>query len=405
MTKLVIQKLNEVFLKIYAEEYVLRELADYVTFDNPKASFKYGGTISLLDRRSNKIYVGLSKKIEQFCSNMNYECVYRYDPATVEFSDKEALDFIKTLNLPFEPRYYQLNAFVHAVRERRSLLLSPTSCHKAGDKVLMYDGFYKNIEDILIDDTVIGMDGLPKKVLKIFTGKDDIYEIKPRNNKSSIFVTKEHLLPLRFSDYNEKYGYSKGSKEHIENVIVDDYIKKANYYKHCSNLIYNNKEISFSNENIPECSLSPYFIGCYIGDGSSYSCQITTNDPEIVNVIYDEAFKLNMEVKNKVKMHYNIIGRVENSIQNKIFNEFRKIGLFFSGKNRIKCENRFIPQVLLNTPINYRMELLAGLIDTDGTLDDHTSFIYTSKSKILAENISLLGTSLGLITNIKIKSY
>jgi intein/homing endonuclease len=70
--------------------------------------------------------------------------------------------------------------------------------------------------------------------------------------------------------------------------------------------------------------------------------------------------------------------------------------LCFSGKNKLNCGNKFIPDTLLKSTPEFRFELLAGLIDTDGTLDKNTSFVFTSKSYILANDVLKLGISLDL---------
>ena len=51
------------------------------------------------------------------------------------FRSKEAKEFIDTLGLPFEPRDYQLSSFVHAIRNKRILLLSPTA---SGKSLILY---------------------------------------------------------------------------------------------------------------------------------------------------------------------------------------------------------------------------------------------------------------------------
>ena len=70
MTDLIIEKKNEVFLKIKAEPHVNQELADHFTFEVPGAKFmpqyrsKYwDGKIRLFSTATGEIYVGLLDKI------------------------------------------------------------------------------------------------------------------------------------------------------------------------------------------------------------------------------------------------------------------------------------------------------------------------------------------------------
>ena len=135
-----IEKVNETYNKIIADPSTIMELSGYFTFDVPGAKFtpayrnKYwDGKIRLLNTMTCLLYAGLNQYVEEFASKRNYQVIYKSDFSADEFSVKEAKDFIKTLNLPekYEPRDYQLEAFIHAVRHRRSLLLSPTASGKS----------------------------------------------------------------------------------------------------------------------------------------------------------------------------------------------------------------------------------------------------------------------------------
>ena len=77
-----------------------------------------------------------------------------------------------------ELRPYQ-NEAVRAVEgeweqgRTKTLLVLPTGCHAAGEKLLMADGETKEVESINIGDKLMGPDGTPRTVLykKEGTGK------------------------------------------------------------------------------------------------------------------------------------------------------------------------------------------------------------------------------------------
>lgn len=138
MEQLKIKKINEVYNKIDCEPAVAYELNDYFTFDVPGAKFMpayrnkiWDGKIRLFNLMSCTLYSGLNRYVEEFCKSRNYEVDYESDFSSTEFSLLEAKKFIESLNLTHTPRDYQLDAFVHAVRERRALLLSPTASGKS----------------------------------------------------------------------------------------------------------------------------------------------------------------------------------------------------------------------------------------------------------------------------------
>lgn len=141
MSDLIISKVNGAYVHIKCERSLAQELSDHFTFMVPGYQFVpayknklWDGKIRLMDIRSNKIYYGLIPYIQKFCDDREYTVVYDKSVDALEnFSIKEAKDFIETLNIPkhLEQRDYQIDAFVHAIRNKRALLLSPTSSGKS----------------------------------------------------------------------------------------------------------------------------------------------------------------------------------------------------------------------------------------------------------------------------------
>ena len=137
----IVHKLNESFLKIECERSVAQELNSYFSFRVEGKQFMppyknklWDGYIKLFSLRESVIYYGLLPYIKIFCSERGYNLsIDRGVELTENFSVKEAVDFIKDLNLPknLYQRDYQIKSFVHAIRNRRSLLLSPTSSGKS----------------------------------------------------------------------------------------------------------------------------------------------------------------------------------------------------------------------------------------------------------------------------------
>lgn len=136
--KLSIYNINEVYVGIDCPEGASHELREYFTFKVPGAQFTpqyrnklWDGKIRLWDTRTRRIYRGLVPYIIKFCEEREYDWEYDNEVYDEEFSLSEAEQFISKLNLTLEPRDYQIDAFVHAVRTRRSLLLSPTASGKS----------------------------------------------------------------------------------------------------------------------------------------------------------------------------------------------------------------------------------------------------------------------------------
>lgn len=399
-----IKYFNEAFIYLDCEYDEFKEIQELFSFYTPNYQWSpryksgiWDGKIRLFHDDCLLPY-GLLRKFLGYCKLNEWE--YKIDDQLIcdgdKVSEAEILEFCKELKCELIPRDYQIKAVQYFMYHRKMIGVSATACHAKGDKIIMASGEIKNIEDVKIGDFVIGKDGNPKKVLNIFNGIDDLYEINPKNKRRPIRVTKEHLLHLGFTP-RRKFDKRVDT---FENISVENYLNKGSTYKHCSKLTYSDSEINFDRKEI-DCNLSPYFIGFYLGDGHVDGCAITTCDPEPVKEIYFEANKFNMDVRVDGYTYW-IIGRGKKyndqpGSRNFIFNEFEKIGLLFGfRKDKIVCGKKFIPKIIFNQSIIYRREVLAGLIDSDGHLHG-TFFEYSSKSKRLVDDIELLAISLGLV--------
>lgn len=153
-----IEQLDAVYAKVHCERGIAMELSEHFTFSVPNAKFSpkfknkiWDGKIRLFNTLNQTIYCGLVDHIKEFCKDRNYAVNEITSFDTVNYSLVEATDFCKTLKLPFEPRDYQLNAFVHGVRNRRSLLVSPTA---SGKSLIIYLlARYYNCKTLLVVPT------------------------------------------------------------------------------------------------------------------------------------------------------------------------------------------------------------------------------------------------------------
>ena len=138
-----LEKVNEAYIRVICERNISQELSDYFTFYVPGYQFTpayksryWDGKIRLLDLRTMLIYRGLIAYIEKFCEERKYTLDIDIELRTTKiFSLVEAKEFVESLNLPHEIREYQLNSFVHSIRNKRLMLLSPTA---SGKSLILY---------------------------------------------------------------------------------------------------------------------------------------------------------------------------------------------------------------------------------------------------------------------------
>lgn len=226
-----IRKINEVYIKVGCDPGVAYELRDYCSFKVPGYKFmptyrnrQWDGNIYLFNVLSCTIYSGLLYFIEQFAKEREYEIEYLSDFTQMEFSLKEANDFISTLNIPshFEKRDYQVDTFVHAVRNLRALYESPTASGKSFIIYLLCR--YFNLKTLIIVPTIslvsqmytdfidYGFDS-ENNVHKIFSGKEknDSKQITVSTWQSIYKLPKEYFKQFRVVIGDEAHGFKSKS--------------------------------------------------------------------------------------------------------------------------------------------------------------------------------------------------
>ena len=159
-------------------------------------------------------------------------------------------------------------------------------------------------------------------------------------------------------------------------------IVKGKEYKESKFYIPANKGVDF---NEVELDLSPYFMGLMLGDG----CFTLTkcNRAHFTSSLEDmEEYKKLLPYKNTTmdnRHHYWKVPNVEEYI--------RKLNL-----QDKKSHTKFIPDCYKYNSRYNRLELLKGLLDTDGHVGKDGNPMYTSVSKQLILDILEVARSLGI---------
>ena len=135
---LIIDKVNEVHLKIEAEADIRRELGEYFTFEVPGYKFMpqyrnrvWDGKIRLFSYATGKIYAGLYPYIKNWCKENDIHVVDGTKIQETNVDETKLDNLIKALKLPHEVRDYQREAFKYSVEKDRCLLVSPTASGKS----------------------------------------------------------------------------------------------------------------------------------------------------------------------------------------------------------------------------------------------------------------------------------
>jgi replicative DNA helicase len=251
----------------------------------------------------------------------------------------------------------------------------------------------------------MGVDSTPRKVINSWFGVDDLYRIK-QNKGDDYVVTYHHKLALErsiniYTDKTKKLNKENRIcvKKQGEKLVisVEDYLQKNKYFKS----EYKGYKVSGWELSKKEIKIDPYWLGLWLGDGAISDTGITTQDIEVIQYIEEYAKKLDMrfsEHKGKNRCsEFNIVNITRNNNKNYLKEALK----FYNLLNNKK----FIPEEFKYNNKEIRLQVLAGLLDTDGYLTSNTFEIITKYIK-LKDDILYLARSLGLyaVAKLEIKS-
>lgn len=280
-------------------------------------------------------------------------------------------------------------------------LVLPTGCHERGQLIIMYDGSLKKVEDVAVGDLLMGVDSTPRKVLNLCRGSDYMYKITPKQYGSSFIVNGDHVLSLMSTNEGKKYPSNTTGGERVE-ITVNDYLGKSKYWKHLHKL--HRSPVTFAgNYDLP---IDPWLLGILLGDGHLGRDQlsITTNDREIMDevLLICSDYKDSCQIKDKsgtsakALLITKSIGYGSGVIGSPSYIMGSLRGLGLSGR---RSHDKFIPHEYKTSSDKDRIKLLAGLMDSDGSLSTGY-FDFVSKSKQLADDVAFIARSLGFGCNV-----
>lgn len=139
-----IEKLDEVYVRVFSDSGIEQELSDFFTYEYPGARFTpqykarlWDGKIRMYDQLRKTLYVGLVSYVEEFAIRNDYQLIYK-TPVLVSnnITNERIEEYAKSLDphgrgKPIEIRDYQVEAVKTAIDKERTLLLSPTASGKS----------------------------------------------------------------------------------------------------------------------------------------------------------------------------------------------------------------------------------------------------------------------------------
>lgn len=329
-----------------------------------------------------------------------------------------------------------------------------SKCECKNTKIRMYSGDVENIQDIIPGDLLMGDNSEPRKVLETTKGFSKMYKITPVNGEP-LTVNKNHILCFKASNYNYVFWDKSRNRYQVRTFVLTNGKPKVctksflirpydnKYYSSKEDAIFESKEdakiasynyleivlnnsktiklgdvveltlekfvnltkleksalklyrtgVDYKDQHI---GIDPYMLGYWLGAGNSDDSIITIGNKEVIEYFEKNLPQYGLSIIWNEDYEYSI--RPSQKQTPKKSNHFRnclkKYNLY---------KNKHIPPCYKYNTRKIRLEILAGLIASDGILirEKEYAFYMSQKSINLVNDIVELSRSLGFSSYVK----
>jgi superfamily II DNA or RNA helicase len=232
---------NNVFIRVGCSAGVAQELSEYFSFIAPSAKHDkrykqrlWDGKIRLFNARTRQVYAGLAELVKEFADKYGYSVADERGLKDSDVPSEAQLKvFLEALNLPekIEVRDYQLEGLKIAARDKRALLLSPTSSGKSLLIYMICRWFNKRTLIVVPTTTLVKQMagdfadyGYEKPVSQILAGasKEELAKFTVSTWQSVYSMPPEWLSQFDLVIGDEAHGFKANSLKGImENMVAD----------------------------------------------------------------------------------------------------------------------------------------------------------------------------------------
>jgi superfamily II DNA or RNA helicase len=428
--KVIISNRNEAYVHISCPSGIDYELREHFTFKVPGAEFTpqyrnrlWDGKVRLFDVRTNLIYRGLVPYIIKFCEDREYHFEYDNEIYDEEFSVEEAKEFIKTLNIPLEVRDYQLDAFIHAIRVRRVLLLSPTASGKSliiylllrkinANRILIIVPTISLVSQLASDFADYGFDS-SNLVHTIFAGRD-------KQSDKKVFISTWQSLYKLPSSYFQQFDAVIGDEAHLyKSKEISSLMSKminARYRIGTTGTLDGTKthklvleglfgpvrKVTTTKDLMDQKVVADFNIKCLLLKHNASICQAAKNftyQQEIEYLVLNESrnnfiANLGLSLEGNTLILYQYVekhGMILNNIINSKLSSDRKC-FFIYGKTDVEIREE--TRKIVETEKNAIIIASYGTFSTGTNIKNLHNIIFASPSKSRIRNLQSIGRGL-----------
>ena len=286
--------------------------------------------------------------------------------------------------------------------------LCPAECFDPDTQILMWNGTIKLAKEIEEGDLLVDDKGNPTSVRTTCSGFKNMYDVIPyKNNFIKHRVTDNHILTLKIRGHrnlvninrkDRKYKYAVEfldkndmrfkEKYFNELSVAEEYIGKIDEDNTLDITIENylkldkrtkDKLVLFKVEGInwvkQDVEMDPYLLGMWLGDGLSDGTGFALNyntDYETLAYWENWAVKNGALIKKGKRYNFSVVSKKNcKAASNGECNRVEEAPLKKYLRKYNLVNNKHIPNEYLTNDRATRLNVLAGLIDTDGSVRDN----------------------------------
>lgn len=243
--------------------------------------------------------------------------------------------------------------------------------------ILTTKGF-KLLENITKEDIIFGNDGKETNILNVSdVHYNPCYTIE-FDNGEQITCDHEHRWLISFRRGTGKYKNVVMTTEELEDAFKK-YQKSKNVYDLPK--IINSKPLVIEKVNLP---LDPYLFGAWLGDGTSKDGSITNINPDFWREVEKRGYKIGNDISSENRAEQRTVFNIRGVLND--------IGVL---------NNKHLPDLYLLSSYGQRLDILRGLMDTDGYYNPvRKRFVMATTQQWQVECMVKLLASLGVKSSV-----
>lgn len=348
---------------------------------------KNGYTYEIKDNRQSYDF-DLKKIDENYLSHIKWPAGHRFEGEPIVLRD------------------YQVQAINECIDNLQGISVAPTSAGKCQplDSKVKIPGGWTTMGEISVGDTITVPDGNTAIVIGVYDpGSKDVYEITFEDGRK-VRSCGDHIWKIHNHNWNCKWKL-------LSLYEVMEY-QKTNQRSMSVPLA------SMANDDSDvELPMHPYLLGALLGDGSfRHGFGITSSDDFVldkVESLLDPDYKLvhhgrydygitfvsedlHMAKRSEwMKSHPRLAnGTMISGTGYKTYHLYKST-IDELGLKGTYSDTKFVPRQYLHAGYKQRLEMIQGLLDTDGYVDRRGCISFTTTSQQLADDFAYLIRSIG----------